>query len=463
MSAPLIWIALPLLFAVVLFFLQTRRPLSIIISGIICFGLAAIALLMPISSVVKLGPLSLNIPSTLEILGRRFILENGDRTFLVVVYLAAGIWFLGSNVASAGRLFIPLGLAAAALLVAVMAVEPFLYAALLVEMAVIISVPMLSPPGRPFRQGVLRYMIFQSLAMPFILFAGWALAGIEANPSDLHLYGEAEVFLGLGFAFWLAVFPFYTWIPLLAEQSHPYVSGFILALLSTVILLLPLKFLDTFAWLRNSELLFAALRITGLIMVVTGGIWAAFQTNQARLMGYAVILENGFSLLALGISNTQGLGLYVQLFLPRLIAIAVWVLGLSILQQRDDHQGFSEINGLLRRSPLVAGACLLAYFSLGGLPLLAGFPPREVLIESLASQSLSMALWALIGNLGFLFGGVRALALMSAGQGPLKRSETFLQSVMLSAASLALIVFGLFPGWFLPAMLYLLAPFTRLK
>ena len=463
MSAPLLWIIIPLAVAVGLFFLRARHALVIVLAGITCFLLAALALFVPVASLVQLGPLSFEIPTTLLILGRRLVLENGHRSFLTLIYVTAGFWLLGSRVARVNRLFVPLGLAMVALFVAVAAVEPFLYAALLIEMAVIASVPMLAPPGKPFGQGVLRYLIFQSLAMPFILLAGWSLASIEANPSNQLLYTQAEVFLGLGFAFWLAVFPFYTWIPLLTEQSHPYVAGFVVTSLSTVILFFSLNYLDTFAWLRGSAELYQGLQLVGLIMVGTAGVWAAFQRNQARLMGYAAILETGFALTALSLGVGAGMNLFAQLFLPRIAALATWALALSISQRQPDFRGFTDVRGLLRRSPLVAVTWMLAYFSLGGLPLLAGFPVRLVLMETLASQSPTAALWVLAGNLGYLIGGLRALALMAAGDDPWKLSETPVQAVMLVTGALFLLLLGLLPGLFLPGTTDLLATFLRLR
>jgi formate hydrogenlyase subunit 3/multisubunit Na+/H+ antiporter MnhD subunit len=127
-----------------------------------------------------------------------------------------------------------LGLAITALLVGALAVEPFLYAALFIETAVLISVPLLSAPGRKPGKGLIRFLIFQTLGMPFILFSSWLLAGIEANPGDLGLVQQAAILIGLGFSFLLAVFPFYSWIPLLTEESTPYTVGFILWMFPTV-------------------------------------------------------------------------------------------------------------------------------------------------------------------------------------------------------------------------------------
>ena len=170
-----------------------------------------------------------------------------------------------------GALSCPLGLAICGLLVAAVAVQPFLYAALLIEMAVLVSVPLLKKPGAQISQGVLRYLIFQTLALPFILLAGWLIGGSEANPSDQVFLNRTVILLAMGFSFWLAIFPFYSWVPLLAEEAHPYEAGFIMMLLPTITLFLSLDFLDNYAWLREYPLLFPALQLSGVIMIATGG------------------------------------------------------------------------------------------------------------------------------------------------------------------------------------------------
>jgi len=228
MSAPLIWVFLPAVASVIFWFYRRRTGRITLLADGFCFLLGLLALTLPIGKLVRIGRLSFQINPDLAFLGRRLVLEDVDRAFLAFIFFFCIFWFTGSFAMKANQLLIPLGLGMVALLVAALAVEPFLYAALLVEMAVLLAVPMLAMPEQGIRQGVLRFLIFQTLAMPFILLAGWALAGVDANPSNQTLIQMSIAFLGLGFAFWLAVFPFYTWIPLLAEQSHPYLAGFVL-------------------------------------------------------------------------------------------------------------------------------------------------------------------------------------------------------------------------------------------
>ena len=462
MTTALVWIGLPLLTAVFLWVVQARRYLTLFVAAGVSFGLMILAWVMPVDSAVKLGPVSLELSSTLSILGRRFIITGANRPLIMLIFGLGGVWFLAGLVVGVNRFFAPLGLAMTALLVAAVAVEPFLYSALLVEMAVLVSIPLLSPPGKRVGKGVLRYLTFQTMAMPFILFAGWVFGGVEINPADRNLLVQSVVLLGLGFAFWLAVFPLYTWIQLMSEEVSPITAGFVLSLLTTVILILSLDFLNGFPWLWQYPFLAKALRLMGVLMAATGGAWALFERNLNRLMGYAVIIESGYALLALSLGSEIGLDLFAMLFLPRLLALLLWSTALHLLAE-GGVLNFDGADGLLFRKPFAALTLLLACFSMGGLPLLAGFPLRLSLLQSISVESTSIALWSSLGSMGLFLGAGRALYHMVKGQEEIQSGFGWLQNGFLIIGSAFLMLIGIFPGLFLPAMSALLDSFSRLR
>lgn len=462
MNAALVWIAIPLAVAVLLWFTQQRCIFSLLTAASTSLVLAVLAWLLPIDNAIRLGPVSLEITSAFNILGRSFVITSGDSRLLVMIFLLGAVFFSTGLGLRVNRFFAPLGMAMIALLVAALAVEPFLFSALLIEMAVLVSVPILSPPGRPVGKGVLRYIIFQTLALPFILFAGWVFGGVEINPSDTRLLVQSVVLLGFGFAFWLAVFPLYTWIPLLAEEVSSFVAGFVFSLLPVVILFLALQFFNGFPWLWEYPVLHDALRLLGVLMAATGGMWAIFERNLNRLLGYAVIIENGYALLALSLAEPASLDLFAMMFLPRLVALWLWSSALAILADGGSLT-FQETAGLMRRKPFAAVALLVACFSMGGLPLLAGLPPRLSLLESVSVASFSFVLWAALGSVGLLFGGGRILSYMVLSEGKWQSQESWIQRGFLSAGTLILLLMGVFPGWLLPIMSSLLAAFERLR
>jgi NADH-quinone oxidoreductase subunit N len=450
-SAPFLWIILPLILAGILIWLRNQKVVALI-ACIFTLFLTLAAWLLPIDAAMTIGNWSFKLTSSFEILGRHLVLGSSDRSLLALIYGSAIVWFAGTPaLKTAGRLT-PLGLAITALLVAALAVQPFLYAALLIETAVLISVPLLSAPGQRPGRGLIRFLIFQTLAMPFILFSGWLLAGIEANPGNLGLVQQAAILIGLGFSFLLAIFPFYSWIPLLTEETTPYTVGFILWIFPTVTLFFGLGFLDHYTWLRDSPALGSILTTVGILMVVSGGLLAAFQRHLGRIMGYAVIVETGFSILALSVGGTMGLDIFLMFFIPRTLSLVIWALALTILKEHNPTLSLNDIKGLGRTWPFATLGLVLANLTLAGIPLLAGFPAHQAIWEGLVSTSLSVVFWVLIGNFGLFFSAVRVmLAFTAAPEGTHWESrETGAQRILLSIGFLALLLLGLFPQWVLP-------------
>lgn len=462
MSAPLVWIGAPLAIAVVAWFLQNRQKIALSIVIASCLFLMAAAWFIPIGTPIQLGPFLIELQSTFQILGRKFIIGPENRYFLLLIYFFGAFWFSGSAVIPTSRYFAPLGMAMIALSVAALSVQPFLYAALIIEMIVLLSIPLLVPPGQRVGQGVMRYLIFQTLAMPFVLIAGWLSSKVEANPTDSILLLQMMVVLGLGFAFWLAIFPFYSWMPLLVGETKPFSAGFVLTLLPTIMFLLVLDFYNAFSWLRDFSMLAPILQTAGTLMIVTGGIWAAFQKDASRLFGYAVIIENGFSLLALSLGTVAGMQIYVSLFAPRILALAIFALCLSILGQSNTFK-FSSLRGVIRRFPLTGTAFIIACFSLAGLPLLASFPIREVLLENLAVHSLPIVMWVLVGVLGYFIACFRlAGVLILPEETEWNSSEKWPHSILLIIGVTLLLLMGIAPNIIFPPWFNLLMPYVNL-
>lgn len=448
MSAPLLWIFFPLFLSGLLILVKNQK-FVVLVACLFTLFLTVAAWLLPIDIAIKIGGWTIKLAPSIEILGRYLTITSADRSFLALVYGSAFFWFIPTFSLQIGQRLISLGLAITSMLVAAIAVEPFLYAALIIEMAVLISIPMLTIPQQKPSKGVIRYLIFQTLAVPFILFSGWLLAGIEANPGDLALVRQAATLLGLGFAFLLAVFPFYSWIPMLAEKGHPYIVGFLLWMLPTATLFFGLGFLDRYAWMRDTPSLTVILTTVGALMVVTGGLLSAFQQHLGRIMGYAIIMETGFSFLALSLGSQTGLETFLLLLVPRTLSLGLWALSLSILMKQAPDLSFKAVQGMGRSWPFSAGGLILANLSLAGMPLLAGFPAHQAVWEILARSSLPLAFCALIGSLGLFFSAVRVLAaLANAPEGtPWNSRETPVQKILVMIGLIGLILLGLFPQW----------------
>jgi NADH-quinone oxidoreductase subunit N len=452
MSAPVLWILIPGFMAVVLFFLRRWERLTAFLGIGLTLILSGLAAWLNVGVVIRIFRWSFSFTDTLSILGRRFVLDNSARPALLAIYLVTAFWLGGVLAARVGRLAMSLGLGIIALLTAAYAVDPFLYAALLIEMAVLGSVPLLTPPGHPVGRGVLRFLVFQTLGMMLLLFTGWIMVGVEANPGDRALAARAAIFLGLGFALLLAVIPFQTWIPMLAEESHPYAAGLLFLMLPEIIMLFGLSFLDRYAWLREAPSMYSYLRLAGVVSVFIGGWWAASQRHLGRMLGYAVIVEIGYSILAVG--TPGGLPLHFALLMPRALGFGVCSLALSALRARTGGLDIRQVQGAARRMPIAAAGVVVALFTLAGFPLLAGFPVHLALWETVSKQFLWAAVWSVLGSAGLVAAGLRCLGVLltSPEDTPWRVSETRLEAILLIAGMVAILAAGLFSQFYFPAL-----------
>lgn len=446
MNAPTIWILVPAIIALLLMLVTNQRLLSVI-GGITAVILALTAQFVPIEEAFGVGAISFKIESSLSILGRTLSIQPEEGALLALIYGSAALWFFGAEASKTAIKLVPIGLLITTLMVAAIAVEPFLFAALFIEMVVLLAVPMLTSIYKPPGKGIIRFLIYQTLAMPFLLLSGWLLAGVESSPGDLALAAQSASILGLGFAFLFAIFPLYSWIPMLLDEAPPFIVGFLLWLLPTITIIFAAGFIDRYSWLRSSPQLTTTLQFAGVIMIVTGGLWAAFQTHIGRIMAYGSAAETGLSLLALSLDLKFGIPILFLLLPARALAFAVWSLSLTIIKGQSETMRFSSVRGMLRNSPFASTGVIIASLSISGFPLLAGFPARLALWDALSRASLGTALWMGVGIFGMFIASFRTLAVLSMADEytDWEVGESWLQGGMLGLGMIGLFILGLFP------------------
>jgi NADH-quinone oxidoreductase subunit N len=456
MSAPLIWIFIPLLLGVSLLLLDGWRHLVAWAATFSALLFSLMAAFIPLGELVVWGPLQFELSDTFNIFGRQVIIDRSDTIILMLVFAGTAFWNGGAYLAGTPRLFPGLSMVSAAFIVMALSVEPFLYGALIIFLVALINLPLLVSPGAKVGKGILRYLVFQTLGMPFILFVGWMLTGLALGASQTDVEFRAFILLGVGFALWLAVFPFHSWVPMLSQEVHPYVSTYLLNTLTMASLLFLYGLIGRYAWLRDSLELLAILRAAGVLMVLVNGVFALAERHQSRLLGYALLLDIGYSLIALG-SFDAGYQLFFALFIPRILAFAVWGLALSALN-RMEYQVSSTGAGAYRMTPLVALGMLVGLFSTLGFPLMAGFPLKLAVLEALAASDPAALSWVILGVGGLLVAGLRTLIYLVSVKAPASAQtnpQRWLDLAIL-LGTIMIFLIGSLPGWFLPIYINLL-------
>jgi len=464
LSAPLIWILVPGAIAVVLYFLRRWQRISHVAAVFVTLFLAYLAWQLPIGEAIPLrfwpGLPSITINDSITVLGRIFILDNTSRPALILVYLSIGFWLGGAFTANLNQLFIPLSMSIAALFTASIAIETPLYSILFLQTMALMSVPILSPPGKPMVRGVLRFLTFQTIGMCFLLIGDWMLPVVEAVPGDSITAMRSAILMGLGFALIDAVFPFHTWVPMITRDGHPYATAFILFIFPVAIAFIGLDYLALYSQLSVSPAIYSGLRVTGAIVIIFAGLWAAFQNHLGRILGFAAIMQIGTILLIISLRertelNPLYLGIFYAQLVPQSLCLALWGLSLITIKGRTPDLSFRSNQGIARRFPFAAAGVILSLFSMAGLPMLAGFPVGVIVWSSLSSNSLNVALLVLVGNIFLFIAGLRTLAVfvMNTNDQTWQISERGLNLALLSLGCLAIILIGVLPQLFLPPLI----------
>jgi NADH-quinone oxidoreductase subunit M len=378
------------------------------------------------------------------------------------------LWIFSSVIPGVPVTFKPSSLVITALLTASLGVEPFLYAALLIQAIILVSIPMLSPLKAKMYPGILRYISLQTLALPLILLAGWLLSGVETLPSDSPLVGQSMMLLGLGFAIWLSVFPFHSWVPMVSKKSQSTVVSFLLFIIPTTILMFSLNFFNRYAFMRTSEDLFEILRLFGVAMIIVGGALTAVQNDLKRAFGFTVLSETGFSLLSIGLASSGGLSWMLALLPARALGFLLWSYTIGLIENHARSTEFGKIQGYTHSYPFLSLGLVFAQLSIGGLPLLASFPIKAVLLAEVFNKSTALGTWSLVGNLGLFIFSLRLINVFVMPEdqsSPIKwhRSEKGYEFIPTLILILILILMGLFPNTFLTGITQSLNAYGQLQ
>lgn len=471
LTTPTIWIFLPVLFSLLLILVHRLHKLSVWIVCTISLLLAVVAMIFPQNLDLRLFGRNFLFDDTFLILNRALIITGTELKTVAMLYLFSFLWNIAGMRFSVSRWFPTISLTITALWVSALAVEPFLYAALIVELIVLISVVLLTPRGEQAGSGVMRYLVLQTIALPFILLSGWMVTGIESAPSASTLILRGAVLILIGFSLWLAVFPLHTWLPMLADKTHPWVFSFVFLMQQSGLSIFLLKVLDQFAWLRNLNGVFPAMQWVGVLTVLAGGVLASMQTKVNRILAYLILIETGYSVLAIGLISQGGGEALALSFLPRALAYLQYAYTLSSIQQvaPEIDGGFPSLRGLFTRLPFHSMSLIISLLSLLGLPALGLFPARRMLWNSGAGLTLhytpllglavaGMALFILRLMDTLLTTDPNAPSPTLTAQG----EESIWQILVLCFFTLLSLLVGIFPHVFLNPFLGILEPFIHL-
>jgi NADH-quinone oxidoreductase subunit N len=244
-------------------------------------------------------------------------------------------------------------------------------------------------------------------------FTALSAAGPRLAQNKVFLLGALLVLLGL--AFKIASVPMQMWAPDVYQGAPTPVTAFlaigskaagfalVLRVLFVAVPVLSVHWTKLLAW-------------GAALTILYGNLCAIPQRSLKRLLGYSSIANAGYMLLGVAALNAPGSAAVLYYLAGYAFTLAAAFVVLCLVARESDD--IAVLAGLNRRSPLLALSLALAMVSLAGVPPLAGFLGKLLLLKAVLQQAafngayLWLALVAVAGvviSLYYYFGVIRAL------------------------------------------------------
>jgi NADH-quinone oxidoreductase subunit N len=309
-----------------------------------------------------------------------------------------------------------------------------------------------------------KYLILSALAAAFLVFGIALIFGTANQTNFVRLSQEAAAldrnkvyWLGVllvlfGLSFKIAAFPLQVWAPDVYQGAPTPVTAFLAIGSKAAGFVLVLRVLFV-AMPKLSMHWDKMLMLAAGITILYGNLCAIPQRSLKRLLGYSSIANAGYLLLGVAAVNASGSAAVLYYLAGYLFTLAAAFLVICVVMRDNDDIG--ALAGLSRRSPLLAGALALAMVSLAGVPPLAGFLGKFLLLRAVIERGAAAtgAYWlagvAVIGVVISLYYYFAVIRVMYWAKDPPDLSPIVVPArvqIPLAVCMVGMLYLGIMPG-----------------
>jgi len=278
-------------------------------------------------------------------------------------------------------------------------------------------------------EAAVKYLILGALSSAFLVFGIaliWGTTG-KLNFNDLalvsgqflqnklFLVGVLFVLVGLGFK--IAAFPFQIWAPDVYQGAPTPTTAFLAvgSKAAGFVLLLRVLFVALPAVTKQWATL---LMVIAAITILYGNLCALPQRNLKRLLGYSSIAHAGYLLLGVAALSASGQAAILYYLAGYLFTVLAALTVVALVMRHLTQEDISSLAGLHQRSPVLATTMTLSMVSLAGIPPLAGFFGKFLLLKAVVEQGATNSAYywlagiAVVGvviSMYYYFGVIRAI------------------------------------------------------
>jgi NADH-quinone oxidoreductase subunit N len=241
-----------------------------------------------------------------------------------------------------------------------------------------------------FASGVMLYgmsLIFGVTGETTLVGIRDALTGGDTHP----IISVGILFTVIGFAFKVSAVPFHTWAPDTYEGAPTPITAF-LSVASKAAGFVALLSLVFIAFEGRDDVWQPMFWFLAVITMTVGNLIALRQTNVVRMLAYSSVAQAGYMLVPFAIAadvpgDRGGLGNSVEAVVTYLLIYAAMNLGafavVMAVARKTRSAEISTFGGLFEYAPGLATLMAIFLFALAGIPPLAGWYGKLVVIKVL--------------------------------------------------------------------------------
>jgi NADH-quinone oxidoreductase subunit N len=225
------------------------------------------------------------------------------------------------------------------------------------------------------------------------------LAVTSSNTIIINGISIASIFVLAALLFKLSAAPFHLWAPDIFEGAPTAITAFFAIVPKIGILVL----LTRFSYFSFYDIFFSwqkLLIFASLFSIIIGTFGALVQSKLKRLLAYSAISHMGYILIGFCSGCFEGLEasyMYVLIYIVMTLIGFIIILGIYEKKTLKRLNYIKDLMILTKSNPILAISLLVAFFSMAGIPPLAGFFSKMFLF--IVAIQVSMYLLAFIGVL----------------------------------------------------------------
>jgi NADH-quinone oxidoreductase subunit N len=319
----------------------------------------------------------------------------------------------------------------------------------------------------------LKYFILGSFSSALLLFGISILYGCvgTTNFDNLYLFfselnletlalstliEKGLFFIAVAFFFKVAAAPFHMWSPDVYEGSPTSSTIFFAVIPKIALFSIFLRLFQTIFGIFDETFLLVLI-IVSISSVFVGSFVTLRQKKLKRLLAYSSISHVGYLLLAFSANSLEGTqSLFFYLIVYMITSLCLWsvVVSLNTSINLEKSKTLADLASISNTNKILGFTGMMAFFSLAGVPPLAGFFAKmEIFISALSASLFFVSLVVILSSVISSFYYIRLIKTMYF---EVKKKNTFYFQVnTFSSLTMGLGLLFLFFFFINPSLLFL--------